>query len=118
MRDEIRRIIGILAATEARAQIAEAKANLALGMIIHGHSTDSPEQKIDPEYLCSHTLERIEQDGNLAASIAFNSVFAFLDVCSNRNKEAVHKKKSKVKQQSKELENLIRDSLMAIFPHS
>jgi len=117
MRDKLERLLVTLAKVQASAQIAEAKASLALEMIIRGQSTDLPEQKINPKYLCSHTLEKIEQGGDLAASIAFNSVFSFLDSYSDR-KEEIHEKKSKVKKQVQELENLIHDELMALLPHS
>jgi len=118
MRNEIERLLAALACTQSRARIAEAKATLALEMIIRGLSTDLPEQKIDPQYLCQETLKKATIENNRAVAIAFNSIYAFLAAESDKNKEAIHKKKSKVDRDTRELKDLIYNELMALFPHS
>jgi len=112
MTDKEKEVIAIIAALETRAQIAEAKADLALEILARKATSSPEEMENDPHYPFNTTFEKMQTERDIVASIAFKTLAHFLGGNANVTKETVHDAKSKIEKQRMELENTIIEELM------
>jgi len=114
MTDQKNKFIDILVAIEVRAQIAEAKADLALEMITRMETTPPEERVSDINNLFGDSLKK-KIEGDPAAFIALKSITKFVGDNAENRKDLIHNNTIQLEQKKEELEGKIRKELINLL---